>query len=177
MGGIAWGEKTKQEGQTPPQVEETAGSWQERLQRHLTESSETRPSGRALCWATQGARRGLCLPTSKLPELEKVRGTLTFGRLSASQSTGLEVWKKLLLDETGFRDARGQKFQWLFHGGHRDWEPWQPNRTAGALSGAGWKNVYLSLFSGCFPEKSNCLIRVPFYDQFEDPYMHNVQKI
>lgn len=31
--------------------------------------------------------------------------------------------------------------RWLFHRGHRDWEPEQPHSTAGALSGAGWENV------------------------------------
>lgn len=79
-----------------------------------------------MCWAAQGARLGLCLPSCELPELEKVRGALAFGRLSANRGADLEVWKKLLLDERGFREAKGLKFQWLFHGGRRDWALEQP---------------------------------------------------
>lgn len=119
--------------------------------RHLTKFSETLPSGTAVCWAAQGARLGLCLPSCKLPELEKVRGALAFGRLSANPGADLQVWKKLLLDERGFREAKGLKFQWLFHGGRRDWALEQPNRTADPLSGADRENVYLPLSSGCFP--------------------------
>lgn len=59
--------------------------------------------------ATQGASWGPCVPPSKLAELEQVRVTLAFRRLSANQRAGLEAQKKPLLDESSLGEAKARK--------------------------------------------------------------------
>lgn len=60
-------------------------------------------------WATQGASWDLCVPSSKLAELEQIQVTLALRRLSANRRAGLGAQKKLLPDDSGLRDTEGQK--------------------------------------------------------------------